>query len=166
MVTLWWAHIGTISMSFFHMRKVIFMHSVPKTELLEVGGKGRTANNDKKLSKPKLPTWCQRRIHTTLQKKSINPQSSLSGHPGRNSFIALVSWWNAESLSRHTTADLKGRDALLCEGAAFLYSIAAPATANLQCFRRRPTLENYLLKVSVWNPEPGRPDTFLKKVIL
>lgn len=147
-VTLWWANMVKLFRTFFHVRRGREdqnLQSVPKTELLEVRSKGRTwhrANNDRKLSRPNTPTWSQCRIHNTVQKKINKPKACCQGILAGNPLIALIFQSDAESLSRHTTAELKGRDGLPFEATVFLYNFPSPATANGKCFRGRSTLGN------------------------
>lgn len=59
-----------------------------------------------------------------------SPKAHCVGLLEENSFPALVSQPDAWSLSRHTTAELEGRDNTVLAANVSLYSIPFPATAN------------------------------------
>lgn len=62
-------------------------------------------------------------------RKKSSSKAHCQGLLAENPFTALGSQPDAGSLSRHTTAELEGRDNLLLEATVSLYSIPFPATA-------------------------------------
>lgn len=127
-------------------------------------GHGTGATMTESWADQNTPTWSQCRIHNMPQKKINNPKACCQGILAGNPLIALIFQSDAGSLSRHTTAEVKGCSAIWSHS----FSLQLPISSHSQwkVFQRKIYIAELAPEgFSIWNPEPGRPDPYLNEVI-